>query len=186
MIRSATRLLGYNDAMNIVLIGYRGSGKTACGLVLAERLGWDFVDSDEHLQRRARMTIKEIFEKEGEAGFRDRESQSIAELAEGDRTVISVGGGAVLRDENVQKLKAGGKIVWLTAPPEVLHERIANDRSTEQNRPNLTAAGGLEEIRRLLPAREPLYAGAADEVIDTTIGNSIDNVAKEIRRRLKL
>lgn len=172
--------------MNIVLIGYRGSGKTACGILLADRLGWEFVDSDEYLQDKARMTIKEIFEQEGEAGFRDREVQAIADLTGRDQTVISVGGGAVLRGENVDRLKACGKVVWLTAPPQVLHDRIVHDRTTEQNRPNLTADGGLEEVKRLLQAREPLYAGAADEVVDTTVGEAIDEVVDEIRRRLNL
>ncbi len=176
----------YNAMMNVVLIGYRGSGKTACGILLADRLGWDFIDSDDHLQAQAQMTIKEIFEQEGEASFRDREVQAIADLTRGDRTVISVGGGAVLRDENVDRLKASGKVIWLTGPPDVLYDRIRNDRTSKQSRPDLTSDGGLEEVKRLLQAREPLYAGAADEVVDTTIGDAIDEVVDEIRRRLDL
>jgi shikimate kinase len=172
--------------MNVVLIGYRGSGKTACGRMLADRLGWDFVDSDDHLQAQAQMTIKQIFEREGEVSFRDREGRTIAELARRDRTVISVGGGAVLRGENVDCLKSSGKVIWLTAPPEVLFERIRNDLTTAQSRPNLTSAGGLEEVKQLLQAREPLYAAAADEIVDTTLGESIGDVVDRIRQELKI
>ncbi|HVX83392.1 MAG TPA: shikimate kinase [Phycisphaerae bacterium] len=159
--------------MNIVLIGYRGSGKTTIGRALARRLGWGFVDTDVEIVGRAGMTIREIFEREGEAGFRDRESAVVRDVAaRGGRgaaeagLVVAAGGGAVLRVENVAALKATGKVVWLKAPVEVLHERISADAATAAMRPNLTAAGGLEEIRALLAVREEAYRGAADEVLE--------------------
>jgi shikimate kinase len=152
--------------MNIILIGYRGSGKSSAGKALARRLNRPFVDMDVEIVGRAGMTIKEIFELEGEKGFRDRESQVVRDLAARTGLVIAAGGGAILRPENVAALKASGKIIWLRAPAEVLHQRIQNDAATSLTRPNLTAAGGLEEVRALLAQREEAYRGAADAVVD--------------------
>src|SRR3954454_7523729 len=95
--------------MNIVLIGYRGTGKTTIGRKLADKLWREFVDMDVLLVERAGKTIKEIFESEGEEGFRDRESAVVWELAARDELVIAAGGGAVLRAENVAALKKNGK-----------------------------------------------------------------------------
>src|SRR4051812_21865270 len=138
--------------MNIALIGYRGSGKSSIGKALAQKLSMSFVDTDVVLVKRAGLTIREIFDLEGEAAFRARESQIIREIAAGDYQVIALGGGAVLKSENVAAIKQGGtaRIVWLQATPEVLFQRIAADTATNANRPNLTSSGGLEEVRKLL------------------------------------
>src|SRR5689334_13911147 len=115
----------YADGMNIVLIGYRGSGKSAVGQALAAHLGWPLIDTDTLIEQRAGTSIREIFAQRGEKAFRDIESQVIADLAPLDTHVISAGGGAVLRPSNVQALRPKGKFVWLTAPPEILCSRIA-------------------------------------------------------------
>jgi shikimate kinase len=154
--------------MNIVLIGYRGCGKTTLGRQLAADLGRRFVDTDVRIVERAGKTIAAIFAEAGEAGFRDLESAVIAEVAGGDDQVIAAGGGAVLRPENVRLFRRGGKIVWLRATPEALYQRISADAATAANRPNLTAAGGLEEVRTLLARRSPLYEAAADATLDVT------------------
>ena len=154
--------------MNIVLIGYRGSGKSSIGKRLAARLGMDFVDTDPLIVERAGRTIREIFQAEGEAGFRRREAEVIAEAAARANVVIAAGGGAILRPENVAALQRGGKVVWLKASPEVLFAHIQADAGTAATRPNLTASGGLEEVRKVLEARTPLYQAAADVSLEVT------------------
>lgn len=165
--------------MNIILIGYRGSGKSSVGKLLALRLGWAFVDTDEQIVRRAGKSIAEIFAHAGEAGFRELESAVVAEAAGTDHTIIAAGGGVVLRAENVARLKQHGRLVWLQAAPEVLWRRIQADLKTAASRPNLTAAGGLEEIRRLLNLRAPLYAAAADFTVDASSG-TVEQLAERV------
>ena len=158
--------------MNIVLIGYRGSGKSSIGNLLAARLGMAFVDTDERIVQRAGKSIGAIFADVGENGFRDLESAVVQQLAATGNTVIATGGGVVLRPENMSWLKEHGKVVWLKAPAEVLWQRIAADPGSSHARPNLTAVGGLEEIRRLLEVRNPLYAAAADITLDVSVLNA--------------
>ena len=117
--------------------------------------------------RRAARSIAEIFAQGGEAAFRDWESRVLADLCAGDRQVLALGGGIILRPENRERLAARGKTVWLTARPETLWQRIQADLTTAARRPNLTVAGGLEEIRQVLAARTPLYRQTADWVVDT-------------------
>src|SRR5690349_1810518 len=99
--------------MNLFLIGYRGSGKTTVAAALAERLGWPWIDADVELERRAGKSIKEIFAAEGETGFRDRESATLAELAHRDGWIVALGGGAVLREQNREAVTGRGPVVWL-------------------------------------------------------------------------
>lgn len=152
--------------MNLTLIGYRGTGKTTAGKLLAERIGWSFVDTDVLIVQRAQKTIKEIFAAEGEAGFRDRESAVITDVCARNNTVISAGGGAILRPQNVAAMKNAGPVVWLQADADTLWQRISADAATTANRPNLTAAGGVAEIKELLAKRTPLYAAAANHTLD--------------------
>ena len=170
--------------MNIVLIGYRGSGKTAVGRLLADKLGWSFLDTDVLVEERSGRTIRDILADRAENGFRDVESQVVSEVAGVDRHVIATGGGAVLRPENAQALKRGGRLVWLAASAEVLWERIRNDTSRLDNRP-ADPAQGHQTIRDVLREREPVYAGWADLVVETT-GQSPHEVAEQILSRLGL
>jgi shikimate kinase len=161
----------------VFLIGYRGTGKTAVARLLADKLGWRYTDADELLERHAGKTIAQIFADEGEAGFRDREAALLGTLAHGQNEVIATGGGVILRADNRASLRAG-KIVWLTAPAEVLWDRMQQDATTSHRRPNL-AQGGLAEVNALLGAREPLYAACADWSVDTT-SKSAEEVAQAI------
>lgn len=155
--------------MSIVLIGYRGSGKTTIGRRLADKLWLPFLDTDELIVRRAGRSIREIFERGGEPGFRDLESEVVRETAQLGDHVISLGGGAVLREENRNAIKAGAhKVIYLHCTPEVLHRRISADPGSSASRPNLTAAGGLEEIRNLLAVREPLYRQTMTSELDVS------------------
>ena len=152
---------------NIVLIGYRGSGKTTVGRLLAERLGWAFVDTDDLIESQADSAIADIFATEGEAGFRARERDIITRVTQHSEQVIAVGGGAVSDPENVERLKAAGTVIWLTASPRGLWQRIKQDRHSAATRPDLTPTGGLDEVRALLAHRQVAYRTAADLDIDT-------------------
>jgi len=147
----------------VILIGYRGSGKTTVGKILAERLGWPFLDADVILEVRAGKSIRAIFADEGEPTFRDLETKIVVEHCAGSQVVLATGGGVVMREENRQALK-NGFVVWLTASPAALWERIQADSSTAERRPPL-AGGGIQEIERLLSVREPVYQSCADLTI---------------------
>jgi shikimate kinase len=170
--------------MNIVLIGHRGSGKTAVGRLLADKLGWTFVDTDLLVEQRSARTIRDIYSGRAEEGFRDIESQVVAEIARQVAHVIATGGGAVLRPDNAQALKCSGRLVWLAASPEVLWERIQADATRIHNRPNDPSLG-LQTLRDVLREREPVYAGWADIVVETT-GQSPNEVAEQILSQLGL
>jgi shikimate kinase len=168
--------------MSVVLIGYRGSGKTTVGKRLADRLWQPFVDTDELVVRKAGKSIREIFEKEGEPAFRDLESTVVRDALMLQEHVISLGGGALLREENRAALKASGhKVVYLKCEPEELHKRIAADPETAAARPNLTAAGGLEEVKELLAVREPTYRAAMTAELDVTHLSPQDAVVYIVR-----
>ena len=156
--------------MSIVLIGYRGSGKTTIGRKLADRLWQDLVDTDDLVVKRAGMSIKDLFEKHGEPHFRDLEAQVVAEAMKVPDAVISLGGGAVLRPENQAAIKASGhKVIYLRTDPETLHQRIQADASTSMMRPNLTNLfGGQAEIEHVLGEREPIYRSLATAELDVT------------------
>lgn len=161
---------------HIILIGYRGSGKTTVGRLVAARLGRVFVDADEHLETAAGRTIREIFADEGELGFRDREESTIAELTARPDSVLATGGGAVLREANRTRLRAAGFVVWLTADATTLWDRMRTDAATRERRPDL-AGGGLDEVIRLLAVRTPLYNGLAD--LEIPVGDLSPDVAAD-------
>ncbi len=145
----------------LYLIGYRGSGKSTVGRLLARRLGWDFVDADEHLEAQAGQSIFAIFAAEGEQGFRQREAAILRSLSERPRHVIATGGGVVLSAANRELLRATGHCVWLTGDPATLYQRLESDPATRDRRPALSAWPGPEEVERLLRQREPLYREVA-------------------------
>jgi shikimate kinase len=165
--------------MNIVLIGFRGTGKSTVGRLLAKRLKRDFIDSDKHVEGSTGKTIKSIFEDDGEERFRQIEADTIAELSTGNNKVISAGGGAVLREVNVNNLKVNGYLVLLEATPEIIHSRITQDEKTTQQRPSLTDKTPLDEIKHLLEQRENAYKSAADFTINTTYA-SCEDIVNEI------
>jgi shikimate kinase len=160
-----------SHAVSIVLIGYRGSGKSTIGKKLADRLWQPFVDTDELVVRKAGgRTIKDIFETEGEQRFRDLEAEVVREVALLQEHVIALGGGALLREDNRKLIKdAGHKVVYLKCEPEVLFQHIQADPDTAKTRPALTnLGGGVEEIRKLLADREPIYRQAMTAELEVT------------------
>ena len=171
--------------MLISLIGYRGTGKTTVGSLLAERLGWACIDSDVQVEHDAGVSIRQIFESEGENGFRDRESAVILKLTRMHKIVLALGGGAILREENRKAFMVAGPTVWLSAEPEELYRRISDDPSTASSRPNLTADGGFQEICSVLEQRSPIYEHCADAKIQTD-SKTPREVVDEIIERLDL
>lgn len=166
--------------MFLALIGYRGTGKTSVARLVALELGWDWVDADVEVELRAGKSIAAIFADDGEGAFRDLESAVLEDLVRRDRTVLALGGGGILREENRERLKkADGKVVWLQASPEILYQRIEADATTKTQRPNLTAGGGLAEVQKLLALREPFYRQCAQLEISTE-EKSPGEVASEI------
>ncbi len=162
--------------MNIVLIGYRGAGKSAVGRRLAARLGRTLLSTDAEIVRRAHRTIPEIVAQDGWEYFRDLESNICRELAARDQLVIDTGGGAILRMQNVEALKNNGILFWLTASVETIVKRIGGDTQ----RPSLTGAKSfVDEIQDLLRERTPKYQAAADHVI-TTDDRSLDQLVETI------
>lgn len=126
---------------HLYLVGYRGSGKSSVGAVIAKRLVLPFFDADTVLEMDAGKSIRDIFITEGEGGFRDRESATLRKLAGLNRAVIATGGGVILRAENRELLRTTGMVVWLTAPAELLWDRISIDPMTAVRRPNLAGGG---------------------------------------------
>lgn len=161
---------------NIVLVGFMSTGKTTVGAALAKRLGWTFVDTDQEIIRREGLSIPDIFAKYGEHYFRDAETQVIHDIMKGEKQAVSTGGGSVLRKENCDAMAAGGLVVALTAPADVLISRLRED--TE--RPLLQ--GGVEErVHRLLKEREHAY-----DFADATIDTSVLSVEEAVDHILKL
>jgi len=153
--------------MNIYLIGYRCTGKTTVGKLLAQNLGWPVMDSDIELVNEQGRPISKIVESNGWDAFRDIEKKAIQKLSLLDRHVIATGGGAVLNVENVNTMKKSGKLVWLKAKPETIHRRMTMDCNTEKSRPALTDKGVFGEIEETLKIRNPIYQEAMDIAIDT-------------------
>jgi len=150
--------------MNIVLAGFMGTGKTTAGRLLAQRLSWEFLDTDEMIAAREKMAITRIFQVHGETYFRDCETRAVAEAAGANRTVISLGGGALERPENTGVLKKNGVIVCLDAEPAIIVLRTMKTR----DRPLLLkSTDALGVIRELMRKREPSYR-QADLFIDTS------------------
>lgn len=161
---------------HVILVGLMGAGKTVVGRCCAERLGRELVDTDELVEAAAGVPITEIFAAEGEEGFRAREVQAVTDaLAAPEPAVIACGGGVVLDPGNRRRLADGGFVVWLTAPPRLLAERVASDDS----RPLLSGRDPAEELARLTHVREPAYEAVADVVVDTD-GRSPEEVTDAV------
>lgn len=168
----------------LYLTGYRGTGKTSVGAVLARRLDRPMIDLDHTVEQAAGRTIREIFAAGGEEAFRDAESECLEEVAHGPSAVVALGGGAILRPANRQLIRGSGRCIWLDADVDTLAERIAADTTTAERRPALTDRGQREEIRQLLETRRPLYRDVSDHRIDTA-GKTVQEIAEEILARLE-
>ena len=174
----------YQKIMVLTLIGYRATGKTSLARSLAAALGWDAIDADVEIERRAGKSIKQIFEEDGEPVFRDIEASVIADLCQRDKLVIASGGGAPMREASREAMRRAGTVVWLRATPETILARMTGDVTTTERRPDLTDRGGLQEIVDLLELRDPIYRETADFEVDTE-HKSIEQITEAILERIR-
>jgi shikimate kinase len=168
--------------MNIILIGYRGSGKSTVGKALAERLGYAFVDTDDEIQRRLGGTIRQIWAQYGPQSFRDVEAIVVDELTDRTNQVLSLGGGTVIEPAARGAIQRAAHAVriYLHCDPTELQRRLAADADRRDTRPQHGYPTNREQhIREHLAEREPIYRMVADHVVDVT-GRSVDDVAGEI------
>ena len=166
----------------VILIGYMGAGKTTVGRQLAEQEGLRFCDTDAMIEEQEKRTISEIFASDGEAAFRDMETALIKKLIEEklSDTVLSVGGGLPVREENRKLLQKLGTVVYLMASKETIVRRVADS----DNRPLLKGDGLSKKVERMLSERDPLYRQAAELLIDTN-GKTVEILVKEIVQAIK-
>jgi shikimate kinase len=149
--------------MNIIFTGFMATGKTVTAKLLAEKLNMKYIVIDSLIEEKENSAISDIFEKKGEAYFRNLETEIIKEVTAGDNLVIDTGGGAIIKQENFDLLTESGVIICLTASPEVIYNRVIKDNT----RPLLEGKDKLEEIKRLLAKRDQFYK-KADYMIDTS------------------
>lgn len=147
----------------LILIGLPGSGKSTVGRQLARRLGLPFSDSDHVIEQRLGCSIREYFEREGEAAFRDLEESVLDELTAEHNAVLSTGGGSVLRPANRQRLRERGQVIYLRSTPDDIFRRVRHDSS----RPLLQVKDPMARLRELFAERDPLYRETAHFVIET-------------------
>ncbi|HPD60390.1 MAG TPA: shikimate kinase [Thermodesulfobacteriota bacterium] len=168
--------------MNIVLIGYRGTGKSTIATILSARLKWPRFNLDEAIVKDRAMGIPQMVEKYGWEFFRDVESRMVEKASNKDKTIIDAGGGVVVRPKNIERLRQNGVIIWLKAKPETIVSRIKEDT----NRPSLTGKKSfLEEVQEVLTERTPRYQSAAHVAIDTddlSPTEVVEKILKELDR----
>lgn len=162
--------------MNIYLVGFMGTGKTSVGKELAKKKRWYFMDLDELIELREKMTISDIFAKQGESQFRRLEKRALKEVSKENKFVVACGGGIVLDKENIRIMKETGVIICLTASPAVILDRTCG----YAHRPLLNVARPKKQIELLLKLRAPFYA-QADKIIDTS-GLCVKEVSRKISK----
>ena len=166
---------------SIALIGFMGTGKTAVGKALAERLGKEFIELDALIERKAGKTIPEIFQQDGEVRFRELEIEVARGVAGRKNAVIACGGGLVLNKINIDRLSEECVMVYLTASPQVILKRTSADKG---ERPLLNTTDQALRIRELMRFREPFYRRAAEITVDTSrlgIGSVVDKIIEELK-----
>ena len=167
--------------MNIVLIGYRCSGKTEVGKILARELEKDFLDTDELIEDNAGCSIETIISRDGWNHFREIEKSLIEKVSRRNNLIIATGGGVVIDEDNVKNLKKNAWIVWLNGESEVLRERMDKEQRSGKIRPSLTGEDPLEEIKQVMDVRIPLYEKTANFVVDTSTVTSAEVAALIIK-----
>jgi shikimate kinase len=170
--------------MNLVLIGYRATGKSTVGRILSEKMKITFRDTDLLVENKMAIPIKEIVALHGWDFFRIKEKEMIKTLMKKKSAIIATGGGVVLDQENVNLLKQTGVIIWLNAPVQDIVDRLNKDAQNKAIRPQFTTGNIAQETVDVLKQRLPLYEGAADYIVDTT-GKKAVQVAEEIYQYLR-
>lgn len=171
-------------APNLVLIGYRATGKTSVGAELARVLRRSFIDLDQVLVQEAGCSIADLVSREGWEGFRWREKDLVARFAVCQGQVLAPGGGVILDPDNVRLLREHGIVIWLTADPAAIQARLAQDQPRDASRPSLTGSDTIQEVAAVLQTRQPLYQAAAHLIIDTA-GLTIPQVVERVLAAVK-
>ena len=166
---------------NIFLIGYMGTGKSTVAAYMAKQYGMEVLEMDEMIVERANMSISDIFAKYGEEYFRNIETKLLQEICLQENKVVSCGGGIVLRQQNVEEMRKGGKIVLLSAKAETILERVKDD----DNRPLLRGNKNIASIQDMLEKRRPKYESAADIMIHTD-AKEIAEICNEMIDKIKM
>jgi shikimate kinase len=169
---------------NLVLIGYRATGKTSVGARLAEALHCPFVDMDQVLVQEAGRPVADIVAQGGWGEFRRLEKELVARYRDSRGQVLATGGGVVLDPDNVAALRENGILIWLTADPAAIQARLAQDQPRDADRPSLTGGDTVREVAAVLEKRAPLYQAAAQISVDTT-HRSVVQVVKLVLAALK-
>ena len=169
---------------NLVLIGYRATGKTSVGARLAEARHCPFVDLDQELVREAGRSVADIVAQGGWSEFRRLEKELVARYRNSQGQVLATGGGVILDPDNVAALRENGILIWLTADPAAIQARLAQDQPRDANRPSLTGGDTVQEVAAVLEERSPLYQAAAQIIVDTT-HDSIAQVVELVLAALK-
>lgn len=164
---------------HIFLIGFMGAGKSTIASKLSYMLGMERLEMDQMIVDAQGMPISEIFDKYGEDYFRDIETSTLVDLKKREPSIVSCGGGIVVREENISHMKESGKIVFLTATPETIYERVKDST----HRPILNGNMNVEYIRELMEKRRTMYEAAAD-IIVATDGKSIEEICEELISRI--
>ena len=164
--------------MNIVLVGYRGTGKSSVAAFVGHALGWPVVSLDDEIEREAGQSIPDIVRERGWPGFRDLEEQLCRHFATKDGQVLDCGGGVVEREANFELLGKAGPVIWLSATPQTIVARIQGD----ERRPSLTGTHSFtDEVSEVLARRTPLYQRIARYAVNTD-GRSVEDIGAEVLR----
>ena len=170
--------------MKIVLVGYRAAGKSTLGLLLAQRLGWPYMDIDRGIETRIDKTLSEFYEEVGEESFRRLETEVVEEMCREDECVISFGAGSIIKERNQAAARRDALVVFLEVPVRELWRRIESDPQSSDTRPKLSR-GGIEEVEEMLARREPVYRKCADVVLDGMRGPEelVEEVMEALREK---
>ncbi len=168
----------------VILTGYRATGKTSIGKILADLLGFDFIDTDLVIEKRQGESIADMVGRGGWDMFRRKEEDILLELVRRNNIVIATGGGSVMHKKAWVKLRKNALSVWLTVDIKTICQRLAADSNTDDQRPALTEMGTMDEISMVLSERQPLYEKSSDLTINTE-GKTPEEVAEVIAAELK-
>jgi shikimate kinase len=167
--------------MNIILVGFRCSGKTSVGKALAKELDREFFDTDILIERHSGCSVDLLIEKKGWENFRDIEREVIGEVSMKDNLVIATGGGIVMNQENIRNLKKNGWVIWLKAEEDTIRKRMTRDDKVGNARPPIMGSDSLEEIHKVLKIRKPLYNSMCDMSVDCdtiSVDEIMDSIVK--------
>jgi len=176
----------FQASKKVFLIGYRGTGKTQTGRILARFLGCPFVDLDDYICEREGSSIKDMVERKGWPYFRNREQEALQEMCDAEGPlVVACGGGAVLHEDLFERITAAYPVVWLTARKETIVERVLSDKRSAESRPALTDATSLaDEVEKVISVRRPLYERFAWLAVSTD-GMTPEEAARLMAERLE-